>query len=321
MGGGPKQVHEILHYLRDDFEFYVAAPNTGEYAEAFQSEALSFFELPQQKFSFQKLLALYLFVRKHKINIVHSHGFGAGLYSRPLKVFGAKIIHTFHGLHFNKGLRGHLKTCTEWVLKFLTDIHVTVSKSESRKAQKLDIYSQTIPNGLSKEQLEKQKKNLNWPPQTIGCLSRLDPHKNVSQVIEIFHHWKKEHPELKLLIAGEGEQRNELALKCKELGLENDVQFLGFQEAYQFFDRIDLLVSASRGEGLPYTIMEAMAYELPILISAVDGHEDLAKKECLYSLSSTPELPDSAPLCVLPRDFSLKNTMVELESVYTSMSK
>jgi glycosyltransferase involved in cell wall biosynthesis len=260
-------------------------------------------------------------VRKHKISIVHSHGFGAGLYSRSLKLLGAKVIHTFHGLHFNKGLRNQLKTHFEWVLKFFTDIHVTVSASESRKAQKLHIESQTIPNGLSKEQLKKQKKNLNWPPQTIGCLSRLDPHKNVSQVIEIFHHWKKKHPELKLLIAGDGEQKNELIEKTKHEKLQNDVEFLGFQKTYEFFDQVDLLVSASRGEGLPYTIMEAMAYGLPILISDVDGHKDLAKKECLYSLSSRPELPHSAPLSTLPPVFLLENTMLEFKSLYASINK
>jgi glycosyltransferase involved in cell wall biosynthesis len=296
-GGGPKQLDEILRYLREDAEFFVAAPNLGEYASFFQSSPTAYFELPQQKFSLKKLVGLYRFVSEHKIETVHSHGFGAGLYSRALKFSGVRVIHTFHGLHFNSGLKSKLKTFAEWFLRLFTDIHIAVSKSESQKAQKLGIEAKIIPNGLSSAQLQKKKTNLNWPPKTIGVLSRLDPHKNVAQVIEIFHYWKKKHPELKLLIAGEGEQEQYLIQKCKELDLEHEVQFLGFQETYQFFDRIDLLVSASLGEGLPYTILEAIGYGVPILCSDVDGHNDLLEEELLFNLESqTWKLPEKAPL-------------------------
>jgi glycosyltransferase involved in cell wall biosynthesis len=320
-GGGPKQVDEILNYLNEDIDFFVAAPGHGEYAASFQSKPGTYFELPQQKFSLKKLIGLYRFIKKYNIDSVHSHGFGAGLYSRALKLSGVRVIHTFHGLHFNPGLKGKIKTFAERLLRFFTDIHIAVSKSEARKAQELGIDAKIIPNGLSSEQLQKKKTNLNWPPKTIGVLSRLDPHKNVTQVLDIFSHWKKNNPSLKLLIAGEGEQRNKLIEKTKSLGLQGHVEFLGFQKNYEFFERIDLLVSASYGEGLPYTILEAMGYDLPMLCSDVDGHHDLLEPELLFSLErKTFKLPEQAPLsrnCPFSQDLCLnmiKETYLQREN-------
>ena len=85
-GGGPKHVYDILEGLQNDFDFFIAAPDNERYSNDYKALAKEFLPIPHRKFSLTTLLEIYLFCRKHNIQIIHSHGFGAGLYSRLLGI-------------------------------------------------------------------------------------------------------------------------------------------------------------------------------------------------------------------------------------------
>ena len=76
----------------------------------------------------------------------------------------------------------------------------------------------------------------------------------------------------KLIIAGDGPDRNKLEKLVSSLNLENRVVFLGWientKDVYLFSD---LVVFVSNQEGLPYVVSEAMSYKIPIIASAVGG--------------------------------------------------
>ena len=65
---------------------------------------------------------------------------------------------------------------------------------------------------------------------------------------------------------------------ARELGLENRVLFPGQVRMAPWYGAADLAVSASRSEGLPFNIMEAMYYGLPVVASRVKGHTDLLEE-------------------------------------------
>ena len=80
---------------------------------------------------------------------------------------------------------------------------------------------------------------------------------------------------VKLALPGQGALREECMALAAQLGVEERVLFPGQVQMASWYGAADLAVSASRSEGLPFNIMEAMYYGLPVVASRVKGHTDL----------------------------------------------
>jgi glycosyltransferase involved in cell wall biosynthesis len=77
------------------------------------------------------------------------------------------------------------------------------------------------------------------------------------------------------LIAGDGEHREDLERLSKELGLSKQVHFIGYQQdAPGFLLEVDVLISASRFEGQPNAVLEAIAVGCPLLLSDIPEHQE-----------------------------------------------
>lgn len=296
IGGGPKHIDDLLQNSpKSDLEFHIASPTDEPYGPIFNSKAKGFIRLPHRKFSLLKLLEIIGYVRKNNIRIVHSHGRGAGIYSRPLKLFGLSVFHTFHGVHLPKTIKSKATIVIEWALSFLTDRFLFVSNSERNLAQSLNICDLkkgiVIPNGISLNSKESIIKPIpKGPFKNIGIISRFDPHKNVLKAVELFSKLVPNNPQLHLNIAGDGEQGLQIKRKIKELGIENKVRLYGFVSTpLDFLKEQDLYLSTSLGEGLPYTVLEAMKVNTIPLLSDVAGHKDILPSAYLFNLNNAED--------------------------------
>ncbi|MAF78666.1 MAG: hypothetical protein CME60_10915 [Halobacteriovoraceae bacterium] len=313
-GGGPKQVAQIMHYLDREFDFYIAAPDSDYFSDIFEKKSKKLITIPHRKFNLSTYVKLLVFLRENEIDVIHSHGFGAGIYSRLLGLFHPNVIHTFHGLQINSNFYSKLKIHIEKILTYTTKISIAVSHSEKTKLSNIFIHSVVCENGLEKSEISKRK--IGHPTNDIkvlGLIHRLDPNKNIAWVIKNFHILRKNfHPNLKIIIAGEGEQKKEILDLIKKYHLSSHIKLIGFQEKYHFFDQIDLLFSASLGEGLPYTILEAMSYGVPILASNVPGHFDILEPSSLFELNSfSPEIEKIISNVKIHRERILKEYRIE----------
>lgn len=275
-GGGPKHLLELARFLKKrGHRVFVASPTAPPYGPSFAREFAGHVELPHRRFSPLAWLRLAHLVRTERIQIVHSHGKGAGVYARLLKVFGPLIIHTFHGLH----LKTIIDRAVESVLSVLTDKFICVSSSEVSKAQALGMPRDKIflrPNGMDFNRFSSSSA----APFTLGTLSRLDPHKGNLRLVRLMTQLPEE---FSLRIAGSGEERARLLLEIDQLGLNQRVFLVGeVSDPVNFLREISIFVSASLGEGLPYAILEAIAAEKPIVASDVPGHRELLPSDCLF---------------------------------------
>ncbi|MCF8057787.1 MAG: glycosyltransferase [Bacteriovoracaceae bacterium] len=293
VGGGPKHVDDLLTYASTkDFDFFVASPESEPFGPKFREKAKGFFPLPHRKFSLLRFLKLISYLEKNDIHIVHSHGRGAGIYSRLLSLFGIRIIHTFHGIHQPKTFSDKFKGFAERVLGQLTDCFLFVSNSERDQAKRLGILNKgtnrVIPNGIALDAEVDSYRAL--PPSTfknIGIVSRFDPHKNVLRGIALFSKLVSENPELHLNIAGDGEQKDQALALVKELRMSDKVTFHGFVDSpLEFLRQQDVYLSTSLGEGLPYTVLESMKVNTIPLISNVSGHIDILPPKYLFDLEN-----------------------------------
>ncbi len=144
-----------------------------------------------------------------------------------------------------------------------------------------------IPNGVeqspvsgpSREILLQQVK-LPVDARFILSVGRLYPQKGHDVLIQAFAQLAGHHPHLFLLIAGEGPERPKLEQLISGHGLTSRVLLLGSrQDVTAWLAAADTFILASRFEGMPNALMEAMAAGLPVITSRTDGSTELIRNE------------------------------------------
>ncbi len=285
IGGGPKHLYDLVKGLEGKVEAYIASPVDEPYGSLFKEISTEWFELPHRKFTLFSFLRLLYFCRERGIGIVHSHGRGAGVYSRLLCLWGVKVIHTFHGVHIENSNKGKVKFLLEKCLKYLTMKFISVSIDERELAIFTGIADPddivVIANGVDIKSIQKAapldlSEYRSEGDIIFGTLSRLCHQKGIDLLIEILatNSFDKK---WKFIIAGSGEDELALKEKVKNLRLEKQIIFLGaISRPYSFLKSIDCYFSTSRGEGLPISVLEAFALGLPCVLSNVIGHKSIS---------------------------------------------
>lgn len=282
IGGGPKHLFDLASSLNNlnGFDISIAAPIEEPFFEKFSSLTNKVISIPKRRFSLIKYLQLLIHCKSNEVQIVHSHGRGAGVYSRLLGLFGIKVVHTFHGIHKTPNLSGTLKIATDRFLKRLTHHFICVSEDEKKMTQSYNLAVKevlsVVENGVDIEKIHKKDRSPNDDLIVFGTLARLNYQKGLDIALMLIS--KLDIP-FKFLIAGDGEDGKELKEACQKLGLNEKVIFIGaVSHPHQLFDQIDGYLSTARWEGLPLSVLEAMSYPLPCLLSNVTGHKQLAEE-------------------------------------------
>lgn len=149
-------------------------------------------------------------------------------------------------------------------------------KELASRHRKSTVPIQVIPNGVDfdffKPNTEGTHKN---SLRTVIAVGRLkDSQKNFSEMIEIF----SETPNWNLEIVGDGPDKSKLQRKAENLNAHN-IRFVGWKNKEDLLYRYrksDCYISTSRYEGMPNTALEAMATGLPLILSDIGGHQELA---------------------------------------------
>ena len=290
-GGGPAHVLELLSRLpRDEFDVTVAGPG-GALAGRLRSAAGGFTEIRADRLSPGALRAVRRLLIERGIDVVHSHGKGAGLYGRrAARGAGIPSIHTFHGIHYARypvGVRG-LYLALERRLAAMSAAVVHVSESQGREAEALGLAppgrTHVIVNGVDVARLRARAEprvaaraalGLAYDELGIGTIARLDPIKAIDVLLEAFARVARARSPARLIVIGDGPEAGRLRARARTLGLESRVRFTGsIADAARLLGGLDLYVSASRREGLSLAVLEAMGMGLPVVATRVAGHVD-----------------------------------------------
>lgn len=107
----------------------------------------------------------------------------------------------------------------------------------------------------------------------IGCVARMDASKGVLFLFDAFAHLAKRHPELRLVLAGQGDASEEISRRTQALGLQGKVQLLGHYtgDVCALLDTFDIYILPSLWEGFPYSIVESMRSGCTIVATSVGG--------------------------------------------------
>lgn len=118
----------------------------------------------------------------------------------------------------------------------------------------------------------------------IGHIGHFTPPKNHFFLFQIFQTYVANNPGAKLLLVGDGPDREPVMKKVQEAGLEDRVIFAGRREdAWTLYSAMDLFLLPSRWEGLPLVTLEAQANGLPVLMSDVVTRDAKCTEAVFYA--------------------------------------
>lgn len=107
----------------------------------------------------------------------------------------------------------------------------------------------------------------------IVSVGRLVKLKGQDQLIDAAADLVHEDPDVRVFIVGDGPERESLRRKAASLGLEGHVVFTGaVDDVSAYLREADVFVSASHREGMPLCVLEAMAWQVPVVASDISGH-------------------------------------------------
>ena len=137
---------------------------------------------------------------------------------------------------------------------------------------KVDVFKTVINtkfNAYNPELRYKTRREFGWEDKiVIGHIGRFTAQKNSVHMIEIFASVANKEPRAVLCLIGDGELKDDMMSKIKELGIENQVDYLGRREdIQQFYNAMDCFILPSLYEGLPVVGLEAESCGLPMFFS------------------------------------------------------
>jgi glycosyltransferase involved in cell wall biosynthesis len=238
--------------------------------------------LPRVRIRFVGVLAFWVDIvrtlQKIKPDIVHAQSFGSGmpaLLSNRL----LKIPYVIYG-------RGSDVYLPDWFTKLtakgiLKNASTVIALTEHMKDAMQAIYSRDIivvPNGINLNEVAEKETEGGNPSKRVLFVGRLHPVKGVQYLLGAMKMVHQELPEAKLILVGDGEEREHLENLTDSLGIRGCVEFAGrvpHDRVQDYMNRAEVFVLPSLSEGFPVTILEAMACGLPVVATRVGGIPDI----------------------------------------------
>ena len=250
--------------------------------------------------NFKSLIYLNQLIRQRKYDLVHVHTPIASVLGRiAAKLAGTKrIVYTAHGFYFHENMpikQYRFYHNVELASAWLTNLILTQSQEDLITAKRTGLCSEEklgyLGNGIDVERFkisnlipEKQQKlreELKLPETAspiIAMTGRMTEEKGYRELIEALGQIKLQTPNVHLMVIG-GQLSSErdaflsqLNQLIQQLNLEKNITFTGFRsDIPELLGLVDIFTLPSYREGLPRSILEAMAMELPVVTTDIRG--------------------------------------------------
>lgn len=232
-------------------------------------------------------------INEKHVDVIHCNTPVGGMIGRLVgkRYHVKKIIYTVHGFHFYKGAPLFNRTVIKWaemIMAHWTDVIITMNQEDYEAAKKFklrnngkvyyvpgvgidtDIYKNVV---VDKNEI---RSSLGLKDSDIVCISMGDliPRKNYGVAIKAIAQCKN--PNIHYLICGRGSELDNLQKLVKEQEIENQIHFLGYRtDIKELLQAADIFLFTTLQEGMPRSMMEAMASGLPCITSRIRGNVDL----------------------------------------------
>jgi len=239
-----------------------------------------------------------------------------GVITRMLRICKQQHVAIWHGHDYKSNVLGlilkrfwpmHLVTTVHGWVKFTwrTPLYYAIDRMALRRYERVICVSQDLhercakarvrsqrlillPNAIDTQRIRRTwdvasaKQRIGVPPKhlVIGAVGRLSQEKGFDNLIQAVDRLLQAGVECQLIIVGDGEARQSLKNLVSELNRADRIRLVGYRDDIaHWMQAMDVFALSSRREGLPNVVLEAMAYEVPVVATRVAGIPSLIRNE------------------------------------------
>ena len=271
--GAEKVVCQIIHAFRGDVEMVYCSPESDNVQKMLDEQGVTY--LPIKTMS---IGALKQVIREQRPDLIHAHDMRASFFAALCCGKIPLVSHIHNNAYDARGLSPKTVAylLAGWKAKKI--LWVSSSSLEGYAFHKFfEKKSSVLYNIIETEQIFAKKaqdeKTYDYDMIYVG---RLTYQKDPQRLMRLCARLKEGKPDLKAAIVGTGELEEEVKALCAELGLADNVQFLGFQSnPIKMIHDSKAMILTSRWEGTPMCALEAMALGTPVVSTPSDGMKEL----------------------------------------------
>lgn len=347
--GAQRVVFEISKGIKDNFndelEIEVAMGGKGPLFNKLEKLGVNTYKINhlQRKINLFTDLKAYREIKKliikNNYDVVHCHSSKAGFLGRiaAKKCNVPKIIYTIHGwwgVTQYKGIKRKLILLLERIMAKKTDKIVFVCNKDKEFANNnkigADKQHEVIINQISEPKYPKGKLrnmlDLSKSVKIIGNVARLSQQKNPVRFVEVAKKTLEKRKDIMFVWIGDGELKSRLKHLVEEYNIEDNTKFIGFHKnGAELMADFDCLLMTSDDEGLPITILEAIAQKIPIVSTDVGGvREVLKNRDVVLSINeNVVENLQKKVISILSHKVNYKQEQKEysVEKMFTSYAQ
>jgi len=240
-------------------------------------------------------------LRRFRPDVIHTHtpfSIGWSLIG-PAKLMHIPIVGTHHTFYDHYLKHAHLdydwakRLTWNFTLDYYNRCDLVLSPSQSLADQlqshglkkPFEILSNSVDTDLfcpavDKKTKELLKKSYDITSKSLVYMGRLSYEKSVDTVIRATAEVVKRIPTIKLMIIGDGPERENLKKLAQKLKVKDNVLFVGFKQNQELVEALqanDIFLTASKTENMPLSVIEAMAVGLPVVAADALGMPEIAE--------------------------------------------
>jgi glycosyltransferase involved in cell wall biosynthesis len=342
----------ILRFLsaadKSQFNFFVASFFSGgtllTQAEK-QGAKIALFKITKLYNFFQLIWAfinLCRYLKKNKIDIVHIYGYWTNIFGR----IAAKLVKTpviITGQRTEDNWRKSIHSLLDRLTSHWVDSYISVfNKGKELLIQRDQIAEEkivVIPNGIDPDWVIGGRGEGKLP--LVGMIASFSSFKAYEQLILAAPQITQKFPEVKFILVGGGEKKNEISKLIRELKLNPYFIMTGLVEDVRpILAILSVFVLVTHSEGMPVSIIEAMSFGLPVIASNVGGIPELIEdgingiligpdnhNQLASAIVELLDNPDKRKLigervkAKIVRDFSIQKMTDKIEAQYIDLAR
>lgn len=313
-GAGRVLINYLKYYDRENFSMVVALPKGSMLKERLAKFNIPIYEIDgmaDKSMDFGAIKELKKVIKAENPDIVHTHGSMSGRIAG--RQCGKVVIYTRHSAFpvSNRIKKGPGRFINKKINEHYADRIIAISPAAAENLTEGGISPDIIDimmNGvepvkrLPDEEVWDLKEDFGIGPEnfTVGIIARIEDYKGHMDILQAVKNIVDTGRKIKLIIAGSGSYEREVKDRIKELGLENNVVFMGFvSDVASILSIIDLQLNASWGtETSSLSILEGFSMGIPAVVSDYGGNPCLVE-DGVNGLIFKRRDPDDLTRCIL----------------------
>ena len=310
IGGAERIVYQLSSDLKDEFDSVHVASTGGLWESELAAKGIQHHKIldidSKNPLTVLKLLtSIRQIIKKNEITIVHTHHRMAAFYIRLLKLFNSRLTHVYtaHNVFKDKlPLYG-------FALKNAKSVAVGEAVNKNLKEDVGITDSRVIYNGVVLKETDDQVDEIiSYGGIKLGCIARLSEQKGLTYLIEAMSLLTVK--DIRLFIVGDGELRNELENKVKELDLQDSVTFLGYRkDIAECINSFDFCVLPSVFEGFGLVAIEAFMNSKTLVATDIPGLNEVVTNENGILVPVKDPIALAGAIDKLATDVALRNSL------------